>query len=70
MAKVVTEAGAGLAVLPDDPDAFVAAVEQLAEDSSTRLSIGESGRSWISQRRSPAAVAGAFAALAEDLGAR
>ncbi len=70
VAKVVTEAGAGLAVLPDDPDAFVAAVEQLADDPGTRLSMGESGRSWISQRRSPAVVAGAFAALAEDLGAR
>jgi colanic acid biosynthesis glycosyl transferase WcaI len=70
VAKVVTEAGAGLAVLPDDPDAFVAAVEQLADDPDTCLSMGESGRSWISQRRSPAVVAAAFAALAEDLGAR
>ena len=70
VANVVAEAGAGLAVPPDDTDAFVTAVEHLADDPGTRLSMGESGRSWISQCRSPAAVAGAFAALAEDLAAR
>jgi colanic acid biosynthesis glycosyl transferase WcaI len=67
VARVVAEAGAGLAVSPDDPDAFAAAVECLADDPDARRQMGESGRAWISQRRSPAAVATAFAALAEDL---
>ena len=67
VAKVVAEAGAGLAVPPEDPDAFVTAVERLADDPDTRHSMGESGAAWISQRRSPAAVAAAFTALAEDL---
>ena len=52
---------------PDDPNALVAAVECLADDPDARRQMGESGRAWISQRRSPAAVATAFAALAEDL---
>jgi len=67
VANVVAEAGAGLAVPPDDPDALVAAVECLADDPGARRQMGELGRAWISQRRSPAAVATAFAALAEDL---
>jgi len=67
VANVVNEAGAGMAVPPDDTDAFMAAVERLADDPGGRLAMGESGRAWITQRRSPAAVAGAFAALVEDL---
>ncbi len=63
VAEVVAGAGAGLAVPPEDADALVAAVEVLADDPEARLRMGAAGRSWIEQRRSPAAVAGAFVDL-------
>jgi len=70
VANVVSEAGAGLAVPPDDLEAFVAAVECLANDPDARHLMGESGSAWIAERRSPAVVAGALATLAEELGTK
>ncbi|HBL09326.1 MAG TPA: hypothetical protein DDZ64_09760 [Acidimicrobiaceae bacterium] len=67
VARVVAGAGAGTAVPPDDPDAFVAAVERLADDPDGRRRMGEAGRAWIEQRRSPESVAAAFVVLLEEL---
>jgi glycosyltransferase involved in cell wall biosynthesis len=64
---VVSEAGAGLAVPPDDPDALVAAVERLADDPDLRAAMGAAGRRWAERWRSPTSVAEAYAELIEGL---
>ena len=67
VARVVSEAGAGLAVPPDDPDALVAAVERLADDPDLRATMGAAGRRWAERWRSPTSVAEAYAELIEGL---
>ena len=67
VARVVADAGAGLAVPPDDLDAFVAAVERLADDPGLRASMGAAGRLWAEEWRSSASVAAAYAGLVEEL---
>jgi colanic acid biosynthesis glycosyl transferase WcaI len=67
VARIVDAAGAGLAVHPDDLDAFVAAVERLADDPGLRASMGAAGRRWAEEWRSPASVAAAYAGLLEEL---
>ena len=67
VARIVDAAGAGLAVRPDDLDAFVAAVERLADDPGLRASMGAAGRRWAEEWRSPASVAAAYAGLLEEL---
>ena len=70
VARVLEDAGAGLAVPPDDLDAFVAAVERLADDPGLRASMGAAGRRWAEESRSPASVAAAYAGLLEELAER
>ena len=70
VARVVSEAGAGLAVPPDNPDALVAAVERLADDPDLRATMGAAGRRWAERWRSPASVAEAYAELIEGLRVR
>jgi len=67
VARVLDDAGAGLAVPPDDLDAFVVAVERLADDPGLRTSMGAAGRRWAEEWRSPASVAAAYAGLMEEL---
>ena len=67
VARVVSEAGAGLAVPPDDLDALVAAVEHLADDPDLRATMGAAGRRWAERWRSPASVAEAYAELVKGL---
>ena len=67
VARVVSEAGAGLAVPPDDLDALVAAVEHLADDPGLRTTMGAAGRRWAERWRSPASVAEAYAELVKGL---
>jgi len=66
-ARVLDEAGAGLAVSPDDLDAFVSAVERLVDDSELRATMGAAGRRWAEQWRSPTSVAAAYADLVDEL---
>jgi len=67
VARVVSEAGAGLAVPPDDPDALVAAVERLADAPDLRAAMGAAGRRWAERWRSPTSVAEAYAERIEGL---
>ena len=67
VARMVADAGAGLAVAPDDPDAFTAAVEHLAGDAETRTRMGAYGRAWVEKCRPAPAVAGAYLDLIERL---
>jgi len=66
-ARVLDEAGAGLAVPPDDLDAFVSAVERLVDDPELRATMGAAGRRWAEQWRSPTSVAAAYADLVDEL---
>ena len=67
VARVVGEAGAGVAVPPEDAEAFIAAVEQLASDAEERWSMGASGRAWAEQWASPRSVAEAHMQLMGEL---
>ena len=66
-ARVLDEAGAGLAVPPDDLDAFVSAVERLVDDPELRATMGAAGRRWAERWRSPTSVAAAYADLVDEL---
>ena len=68
VARVVEESGAGLAVPPDDPEAFVAAVEELVDDPERRRAMGDRGRAWAERCASPASAAEAYARLFAELG--
>ena len=68
VARVVEESGAGLAVPPDDLEAFVAAVEELVDDPERRRAMGDRGRAWAERCASPASAAEAYARLFAELG--
>jgi colanic acid biosynthesis glycosyl transferase WcaI len=57
VARVVDEATAGLAVAPDDGEAFTKAVRRLLDDPDEAAAMGRSGRQWVERWLSPAAVA-------------
>jgi colanic acid biosynthesis glycosyl transferase WcaI len=63
VARTVEQAGAGLAVPPDDQGAFTAALERLLDDEDGRARMGTAARAFVVDWASPAAVAAAY----EDL---
>lgn len=67
VANTVTNAGAGLAVGPDDPEAFTKAILSLVQDPARARAMGESGRRFVEQWASPAAVAEAYESLFDEL---
>jgi colanic acid biosynthesis glycosyl transferase WcaI len=70
VARVVEQAGAGLAVPPDDPDAFTQAVAALLDDPDGARSMGAAGRAFVERWVSPAAVAERYETLFDELVAR
>ena len=70
VARVVEKAGAGLAVPPDDPDAFTHAITALLDDPARARAMGAAGRAFVERWVSPAAVAERYEALFEELRAR
>jgi colanic acid biosynthesis glycosyl transferase WcaI len=69
VARTVEAAGAGIAVAPEDPDAFCAALGRLLDDPSERSAMGASGRRFVEGWVSPAAVGEAYEKLFEEVGA-
>jgi colanic acid biosynthesis glycosyl transferase WcaI len=67
VARVVAAAGCGLAVAPDDPTAFVAALRSLLADPTGAAAMGARGRAWVERWASPAAVAASYERLFSDL---
>lgn len=55
--RILAASGAGVAVEPDDPDAFVAALRSMLADSSALAARGTAGRSWVEGHLAPGAVA-------------
>jgi putative colanic acid biosynthesis glycosyltransferase WcaI len=67
VARVVKQAGAGLAVGPDDPDALVEALLELVDDPDGRAAMGASGRAFVEGWPSPGEVARRYEDLLGDL---
>jgi colanic acid biosynthesis glycosyl transferase WcaI len=61
--KMLAESGGGVAVHPDDAEAFVAAVRDLLADRQRLESMGRAGRAWVERHVSPGGVASAYEAL-------
>jgi colanic acid biosynthesis glycosyl transferase WcaI len=68
--RVLAESGGGVAVPPEDPGAFVAALRRLLADPAGTAAMGAAGRAWVERWVSPDAVAQAYEALFEELRAR
>lgn len=61
--RLVTAARCGVVVEPDQPMAFVEALDQVASDPRTRQSMGENARAFVENVASPVAVAQQYAHL-------
>jgi colanic acid biosynthesis glycosyl transferase WcaI len=70
VARTLEHGGAGIAVPPEDPEAFTKALRRLLENETERLEMGSSGRRFVESWASPAAVAEAYEQLFEGLRAR
>ena len=70
VARVVERAGAGLAVPPEDSEAFTKAVRALYERRDELPAMGAGGRAFVEKWASPAAVAKQYADLFTELNAR
>jgi colanic acid biosynthesis glycosyl transferase WcaI len=70
VARTVERAGAGLAVPPDDPEAFTKAIRRLLDDPAEAAAMGTRGRTFVEGWASPAAVAEAYERLFAELAAR
>lgn len=67
VARTIERAGAGLAVPPDDADAFVGALMTMLDDGDAAARMGAAGRSYVEGWASPAAVAAAYEDLFDEL---
>lgn len=65
--RLLGEAGAGESVPPDDVDAFVTAVRAWLDDPGRLGAAGASGRRWVMEHASPAAVGAAYDRLLRSL---
>jgi colanic acid biosynthesis glycosyl transferase WcaI len=63
VARTIERAGAGVAVPPDDPDAFLEALIGLLDDPARLDALGRAGRRFVEAWASPAAVAEAYSEL-------
>ena len=61
--KLISSAGAGLSVPPEDAEAFTAAVVALVDDPARRAAMGRAGRRRVEGGMSPTAVAVAYERL-------
>jgi colanic acid biosynthesis glycosyl transferase WcaI len=68
--RLLAAADAGLAVPPDDADAFVAALRRLLDAPGEAAEHGRSGRAWAEAEASPRAVGAAYAQLMAVVAAR
>ena len=67
VARIVERAGAGVAVPPDDPGAFTAALVDLLADPARLVARGLAGRRFVEGWASPGAVGRAYGELFEEL---
>jgi len=67
VARVVEQAGAGIAVPPDDPEAFTKALARLVADRDEAERMGRAGRAFVERWASPPAIAEQYEALFDEL---
>lgn len=65
--RTLQRADAGVAVPPEDPVAFTAALRRLLDDPQHAATLGRNGRSFVETWVSPAAVADAYSQLFGEL---
>lgn len=65
--RILAASNGGLAIEPDDAEAFVRAIRDLVADGARRQAMGEAGRRWVESAASPAAVAQAYETLIRGL---
>lgn len=65
--RILAASGAGVAVEPDHPEAFVAALRRMLGDRTGLDAAGSAGRAWVEHHVSPAAVAERYEALFAEL---
>jgi glycosyltransferase involved in cell wall biosynthesis len=68
--SLVDNGGSGLLVPASDPPALAAALERLAGDGDLARRLGDEARRVVERDHSPAAVAGDYAAIYEELAGR
>ena len=66
IASIAHRSGAGIAVPPEDGEAFTKAVKQLAESREERIAMGAKGRAFVEGWASPAAVAQSYEELFQE----
>jgi colanic acid biosynthesis glycosyl transferase WcaI len=67
VAAVVERANAGIAVPPDDPEAFTKALARLVAEPDEAERMGRAGRAFVERWASPAAIAEQYEALFDEL---
>ena len=67
IARIIERTGAGIAVPPEDAEAFTKAIRQLLDAPERMQQMGEAGREFVESWASPAAVAVAYEELFEEL---
>ncbi len=67
--RIVERSGAGVAVPPDDPEAFTKALSRLVAAPDELAQMGASGRRFVEGWASPGAVAAQYEGLFEELAA-
>ncbi|MEO7398680.1 MAG: glycosyltransferase family 4 protein [Ilumatobacteraceae bacterium] len=65
--RILAEVGAGVAVPPDDPGLFIAALRVMLADDAGRATMGANGRAWAERAASPAAIAEAYVELFREV---
>ncbi|MEI8239846.1 MAG: glycosyltransferase family 4 protein [Actinomycetota bacterium] len=65
--RMLAASGGGVAVPPDDLEAFCEALGALLDDVEAAAAMGRAGRAWVEGAASPAAVALAYERLVRDL---
>lgn len=67
VARILERAGAGVAVPPEDPEAFTKAIRTLLDDRDDAVAMGRAGRAFVEGWASPAAIARRYEELFEHL---
>jgi colanic acid biosynthesis glycosyl transferase WcaI len=65
--RIVTSAGCGVVVAPDDTQAFIVAIRTVLDTIELGAGMGRAGRAWVEGAASPGATAAAYEELFGEL---